>query len=221
MFSLKIIISLFLLFISLSLSGQSIPERDSVINVLFTVDENDQKFRNQLEDVQAKYGGDSKEMKELNIQMKKADSLNLIIVESVLSKYGWLSVNDVGSQGNTTLFMVIQHSDIKTQEKYLPLMREAVKNNKANAHSLALLEDRVALLQGKKQIYGSQVSWNMKTNIYFVAPLEDPDSVDKRRAEVGLGLLADYIKECCDLIWNVEQYKTDLPRIEEEFFKKK
>jgi uncharacterized protein DUF6624 len=116
--------------------------------------------------------------------------------------------------------MVVQHSDQKTQEKYLPIIREAVRNGNAKATSLALLEDRVALHQGKKQIYGSQVSWNMKTNTSFVAPLIDPDNVDKRRAAVGLQPLKDYLA-ALDLIWDVEQYKKELPLIETEFFKLK
>jgi hypothetical protein len=130
-----------------------------------------------MESVRSRYGGDSKEMKELYKAMKSADSLNLIEVESILSKHGWLGVNEIGSQCNTTLFMVIQHSDQQHQEKYLPFMRLAVKNGKAHAHHLALLEDRVLLQQGKRQIYGSQLSWNLKTNQYYLAPLEDPDNV--------------------------------------------
>jgi hypothetical protein len=41
------------------------------------------------------------------------------------------------------LFLVIQHSDSTTQEKYLPLLKQAVKDNRAFGHDLALLEDRV------------------------------------------------------------------------------
>ncbi|MNX82677.1 hypothetical protein D3C86_1144130 [compost metagenome] len=100
------------------------------------------------------------------------------------------------------------------------MMREAVKKGNARASSLALLEDRVALKQGKKQIYGSQISWNMKTNEGFVAPLEDPDNVDLRRAEVGLPSLQAYLAEM-DMKWDVESYKKELPAIEETFFKKK
>jgi hypothetical protein len=67
-----------------------------------------------------------------------------------LDKYGWLGADVVGGQGNSTLFLVIQHSDQATQEKYLPMMREAVKNGKAQGSSLALLEDRAALGQRQK-----------------------------------------------------------------------
>lgn len=57
----------------------------------------------------------------------------------------------VGNKGSTTLFLVIQHADLGTQVKYLPMVREAVKQHKAQASNLALLEDRVALGQGKNK----------------------------------------------------------------------
>lgn len=46
------------------------------------------------------------------------------------------------------------HSELAVQEKYLPMMRESVENRKAFAGNLALLEDRVDVSHGKKQIYG-------------------------------------------------------------------
>ena len=94
-------------------------------------------------------------------------------------------------------------------------MREAVKNGKAQGSSLALLEDRVAIGQGKRQIYGSQIGRDIQTLEYYVLPLEDPDNVDKRRAEVGLGPLADYVRNW-NMTWDPEQYKKDLPAIEEK-----
>jgi len=115
--------------------------------------------------------------------------------QTLLDQYGWLGADVIGAQGNATLFLVIQHADQATQEKYLPMMREAVKNGKGQGSSLALLEDRVALRQGKKQIYGSQIGRDMGSKLYYVQPLEDPDNVDKRRAQVGLQPLAEYISQ--------------------------
>jgi hypothetical protein len=93
------------------------------------------------------------------------------------------------------------------------MMREAVRNGKAQGSSLALLEDRVALGQGKRQIYGSQISTDMATKLYYVRPLEDPDNVDERRKSVGLQPLAEYVKQW-QIKWDVEQYKKDLSAIE-------
>ena len=169
----------------------------------------DQKYRLQIDQIEKKYGWESNEMKAHRKIINEKDSINLIKVKSFLDKYGWLGADVAGNQGNSTLFLVIQHSDQGTQEKYLPMMREAVKNGKATGSSLALLEDRVALGQGKKQIYGSQIGRDNETKLYFVSPLEDPDNVDKRRAEVGLQPLAEYVNHW-QIKWNVEQYKKDL-----------
>jgi hypothetical protein len=116
-----------------------------------------------------------------------------------LDKDGWLGPNEVGTLGNITIFLVIQHADQKTQEKYLPMMQDAVKNGKAYGSQLALLEDRVALRQGRKQIYGSQINRDSQTGKYFIEPIEDEVNVNKRRVAVGLEPLEDYVRQ-----WNID-----------------
>lgn len=185
---------------------------DSLILQLALIATEDQTYRGQLETVQRKYGGISKEMQDLGKTIKEKDSINLIKIKAIIDKFGWLGPDIIGDDGNTTLFLVIQHSDIVTQEKYLPLLRTAVKNGKAKASSLALLEDRVALRQGKNQIYGSQVVWDMKTNEYYVLPLEDPENVDIRRSQVGLPPLSVYLSNW-QLKWDIHQYNKDLPKV--------
>jgi hypothetical protein len=208
----QIVIFLNLTFMLTATFGQSLLN-EPLVNQLDSIRYDDQTHRGQLESIRTRYGGDSKEMKELWRIINKKDSLNQVKIKAILNKYGWLGTDLIGVQGNETLFLVIQHSDIVMQEKYLPMMRDAVKKGNAKASSLALLEDRVALRQSKRQIYGSQVSWNIITNEYYVLPLNDPDNVDKRRAEVGLQSLSDYLSNF-NLKWDVEQYKKDLPSIE-------
>lgn len=145
--------------------------------------------------------------------MMYKDSINLIKVTRILDEKGWLGKDVVGSQANQTLFLVIQHSDLKYQQKYLPMMREAVKKGNAKGSSLALLEDRVALREGKRQIYGSQSSRNKTTNKWYISPMIDPDNVDKRREEVGLGTMAEYAAKM-NIEWNLETYKKELPEME-------
>lgn len=173
----------------------------------------DQKYREQIREIENKFGNDSKEMRDNWRTIKEKDSTNLIKIKSILDQYGWLGEDVVGQQGNSTLFLVIQHSDQATQEKYLPMMREAVKNGKAEGSALALLEDRVALGQGKRQTYGSQVGRDTETQLHYVLPLEDPDNVDKRRSEVNLPPLAEYVKYW-QIKWDVEEYKKNLPALE-------
>ena len=177
--------------------------------MLDSVYEEDQKYRLQMDGVEKKYGFESKEMEELWKVIHEKDAINLIKVKTILAEYGWLGADVVGNEGKSALFLVIQHANQKTQEIYLPMMREAVKTGNAPASSLALLEDRVALGKGNKQIYGSQIGRNKKTGLYFVRPLEDPENVDKRRSKVNLNPLSEYVKQW-GIVWSLEQYRKDL-----------
>lgn len=177
-----------------------------LVHLLDSIYDEDQNYRKQISEIEKKHGRESEELKAHWKVINKTDSVNIIIISKILDERGWLGSNIIGKKGNSTLFLVVQHSDQKTQEKYLPMMREAVKNGNAQPSGLALLEDRVALRQGKKQIYGSQIGTDNKTGISFVQDLEDPDNVDKRRSEVGLPPLADYVKQW-DIVWDVEEYK--------------
>jgi hypothetical protein len=180
----------------------------------------DQGIRNQYLAAQKKYGYHSRPVDSLVKMMMHHDSINIVKVSRILDQYGWLSKDKVGSTGNTTLFLVVQHSGLKTQQKYLPLMRAAVKRGNADPSSLALLEDRLALAEGRHQIYGSQVSAGATPEENYVRPLADPDHVDERRAAVGLQPLADYVKYW-NMTWDAETYKKQLPAIEKrEGFRK-
>jgi hypothetical protein len=179
---------------------------------LDTILKADQEKRLLIETVEKKYGFNSKEMDALWQQIQFQDSLNLSQVERIINQYGWLGPEEVGENGSTAIFLVIQHADLSVQEKYLPLMRKAVSEKKALPKRLALLEDRVAIRQGRKQRYGSQLAQNPETGIYYVSSLEDPDNVDKRRASVGLDSMAQNLKRF-NMTWDVEQYKKDLPAI--------
>lgn len=185
-----------------------------LVTLLDSIHNEDQGLRQQIGEVEAQYGRDSQEMKELWREMARKDSMNLIVVERILNERGWLGPDVVGPTGSSTLFLVIQHADLATQEKYLPMMREAVTNGKASGSHLALLEDRVLIRNGKRQLYGSQIGLHKETGEHYVSPLEDPDHVDERRASVGLGPLADYINRW-NMKWDVETYKKELPALEE------
>ncbi len=184
-----------------------------LVAILDTIYQEDQKYRVESDEIEKKYGWDSPQMKDIMKIIIQKDSINRLKVMKILDERGWLGADVIGRQGNSTLFLVIQHSDLEVQKKYLPMMREAVTKNKASSSSLALLEDRVALRQGKKQIYGSQIGRKPNGGEYYVSPLEDPDNVDKRRAEVGLGTLESYVSYW-NIKWDVEAYKKMLPEIE-------
>lgn len=119
------------------------------------------------------------------------DSCNLAQVESLIAKYGWLGKSFVGGNGNRAVFLVIQHADLATQEKYLPVMQQSVDAGESSASDFALLQDRVLMRQGKKQLYGSQVVYS-KTGEQVFYPIEDEKNVNLRRAKMGLQPIEEY-----------------------------
>ncbi|MDQ1162448.1 hypothetical protein QE422_002816 [Chryseobacterium sp. SORGH_AS 447] len=180
---------------------------------LLAIYDEDQKYRIQMNETQKKFGPESKEMQDLWKITSQKDSINLLKIKKILDEKGWVGKDKVGAQANSALFLVIQHADLETQKKYLPMMKEAVIKGNASPGSLALLIDRIEIREGRKQIYGSQIGSNPYNKILYVLPLIDPDNVDKRRAEVGLGPIAEYIKNW-NLVWDVEKYKSELPELE-------
>jgi hypothetical protein len=155
----------------------------------------DQRYRRPLDTTIQKYGANSRQVEELEDQMARADSQNLIRVRAILDEYGWLGADVVGGKGNSALFAVIQHADFApgVQEKYLPALQEAVENGRASPTDLAFLQDRILVGQHKPQLYGSQV----KTNDQGVSapfPIADSSHVDSRRAKMGLEPLRYYLQ---------------------------
>lgn len=181
--------------------------------LLDSIFEEDQGLRRSVAGMQEKYGQDSPEMSALWERILEKDHSNQAVVSRILDERGWLGADVVGGMGNQTLFLVIQHADLDMQLKYLPMMREAAADGRLRASNLAMLEDRIALRQGKRQRYGSQIGNGPELGNYL-SPLEDPDRVDEWRNEVGLGPIADYVARW-GITWDVDAYKAALPALEQ------
>jgi hypothetical protein len=187
------------------------PRFAAVRSELLAIREEDQKYREQIETLLKKTTHSSPEAQAVLQKMKAADAANLPKVEAILAQHGWLGPDEIGPQASGALFLVIQHADLPVQQKYLPVMRAAVKAGKARGAALALLEDRVALAEGRPQTYGSQLRREGDGPL-FVQAIDDPDHVDERRAAVGLPPMVEYLKHW-NLTWNLEAYKKQLPEL--------
>ena len=159
---------------------------------------------------------------------KSTDSVNVSLfakIEKIIDKHGWVGMNKVG--GNQAIFLVIQHadSDVNNQKKYLPLIRDAVKKGYLHLGQLAMLEDRIAQNEGKKQRYGSQIYHEgqpMGPPYAYPYSLDDPDNVDKRRREAGLMPLTIYLYILTQgrQTWDLEKFKKEQTEREKKQNKK-
>lgn len=119
------------------------------------------------------------------------DLINQKRVIQIIDEYGWPKKSDVGPQAANAVFLVIQHAALDVQLAYVERLREAAMTGEASKQSLALLEDRLLIRQGKPQRYGSQVETR---NGVGLKPTEDEANLDARRASMGLGPICVYLE---------------------------
>jgi hypothetical protein len=157
----------------------------------------DQKYRKAIGDVETStLPSDEKQKRiaDLDEKQEKLDKRNIKKFAKILAKYGWPARSTVGKEGSLAAFLVVQHGDLVYQKKYFPLLKDAVLRGEADRDDAALLEDRILMREGKKQIYGTQLYFNEVTKKLELWPIENEEGVDARRASVGLGPLAEYVK---------------------------
>lgn len=197
-------LNLFMTSICLLLSLSAVAQTKPAVNTelqkqLIEMGKEDQKHRTELMELLEKVNGPDKD-KLMPRYMQLVDAQDAIDkkllqqLESIIAQHGWPTISLVGKEASGVAFLIIQHADLEYQKKYLPLLKEAADKNEARKLEVAMLEDRILMREGKKQIYGSQLRSNPDTGKLELYPIEDEENVDKRRASVGLMPMKDYMK---------------------------
>jgi hypothetical protein len=125
-------------------------------------------------------------------RVEAADRKSTARMKEIVAKHGWPGVKLVGADGANGAWLLVQHADLDVafQTQCLALLEKAVKAGDASAKDRAYLVDRVAVAEGRKQTFGTQFGDDMKPQ-----PIEDEAHVDERRKSVGLGTMAEYVKQ--------------------------
>ena len=163
------------------------PERAALRAELEAILETDQKRRLLLNKA------DEKERAALWAEQNVIDKANQTRIDEIVKTHGWPGKKEFGSKAAVAAFVVVQHSTSEMMRRYLPILRKAMENGDADKSSFALLDDRIRMIEGRPQRFGSQVQGSPNSNMYFWQ-IEDEENVDKRRAEMGLEPLAEYAK---------------------------
>ncbi|MBL7758859.1 MAG: hypothetical protein JNL59_15730 [Chitinophagaceae bacterium] len=122
-----------------------------------------------------------------------------IRAEAMFKKYGFLGFDKVGKEGSNHFWLLVQHCDKYPafQRKVLKAMDKEVKKDNANANNYAYLYDRVKVNAGEKQLFGTQVTYEVNTTGRAIPKfgLTDSMHVDQLRKEYDLGPLKEYLNE--------------------------
>ncbi len=143
----------------------------------------DQKIRKILID---SVGLDSPEAGKYLSQMAAIDNINKIKISAILEKYGWIEKSKIGEKASEAIFYTVQHSDLAFLEKHFPQFKKRAAEGEANPSLCAMMEDRLLMWKGEKQIYGSQATSSLRPDKkYAIWPIENPAEVNTLRKKVG------------------------------------
>lgn len=117
-----------------------------------------------------------------------------IKIEKLFNKYGFLGYDKVGKEGSNNFWLLVQHSDNYPtfQKKVLKAMNREIQKGNANPSDFAYLYDRVQVKAGKKQKFGTQLSYDSTGNPFPTIGLIDSVNVDTFRKAYGLEPLKEY-----------------------------
>ena len=124
--------------------------------------------------------------------MQLIDSLNQVEICDILDKRGFIGSEAVG-EGCKVFWTIIQHAPAEMEKKYLPLFQRAAARGDLAQWQIAMMEDRIALFEGRPQKYGSQLDV-AADGTQTVYKLLNPEKVDEWRKEKGMEPLAEYLK---------------------------
>ena len=198
----------------------SIQNTEDLIAVLDTIWRTEQEPITLRDSLIEKYGVESNAVQGQQEIYERNHAINERKVKVILDKYGWPGKDIIGEQGNWTICNVIQHSDNEIRIKYLPMIRQAVKDKKLHPRFLVRTEDRIATERGDLQIYGGQMKYYPETKSFNVWPVYDPVNIDKRRAEIGLEPISEFLKRRFNFEWNLEEQIKRTSEFEKDRIKK-
>ena len=82
----------------------------------------------------------------------------------IVDVHGWPGSALVGSDGAEAAWLILQHSGAELQERCLPLLRSALDHGDALPQQYASVADRLELLCGRVQRYGTISAWTVKAD---------------------------------------------------------
>ena len=130
----------------------------------------------------------------------KVDEFNTEQLQSMLKGRGWFRDDKDGEGAGSDAWLIAQHADLNPefQQEALTLIEAELGAPGVSKSNYAYLYDRVQMRfsdsessEKRIQRYGTQGRCT-GPGTWEPSPVEDPENLDARRAEVGLGPIAEY-----------------------------
>ncbi|MDB5441176.1 MAG: hypothetical protein JWM33_3603 [Caulobacteraceae bacterium] len=134
-----------------------------------------------------------------NAQMVWIDTISSDWLIYMFDHQGWPSARIYGENAEELAWLLAQHADLRPalQRRALSLVRAAAQREggQSEKRHVAYLEDRLAVHDERPQTYGTQTKCVANKGLISFTAIADPAHVNERRAEMGMGPLAEYLNE--------------------------
>lgn len=166
---------------------------DSIRHLAFE----DKQMRQQVDSAFKKYGKDSPQWKSAWTSLQNSDREHNAFIKDLITGFKvYPGKNYVGEDASHCFWTLVLHQDKDTalQKEVIALMKPEVDQKNVEPNEYAYLVDRLKLNTGKNQIYGTQCYYDPKKKAYVPRPIDDRENVDKRRKEMELPPMSEYLK---------------------------
>lgn len=122
-------------------------------------------------------------------EMEAVHRANAARLRELVAAAGWPGRARVGDEAASAAWRIVQHAigEPDLLRAMLPVVAAAAARGDADPAEAAMLDDRVRVLEGRPQRYGTQVDWDdAYAAMVPSVGVEAPEDVDARRAAVGL-----------------------------------
>jgi len=116
-------------------------------------------------------------------------------IDDILLRYGRYPGKKLADEMSGVVASVIQHSPYANQAKYLPYIEKAVYDHDLSSEYLVVMTDRIRVIAGKPQLYGSQIVYDEEKKKEVLYNYQGTiQEVEKRRESLGLITLKKYLR---------------------------
>jgi hypothetical protein len=125
-------------------------------------------------------------------EQHRIDEAHARRLDEIVAEHGWPGRRLVGEEASHAASIILQHSTLERQKRYVPLLRAAAADGDVEPSRVAMLEDRVRVRDGDEQLYGMHIE--LVEGVLSLAPVADPERLAEGRRSVGLPPIEDYLR---------------------------
>lgn len=154
---------------------------------------------NEDQRIRAELAADGSLFQGYHPRMEEVHRRNGVRLLEIIEERGWPGRSLAGEEGSAAAWLVLQHaiSMPSLQRRGLDILKIELSRGEVDRAQVAMLEDRICVFEGRKQVYGTQYDWDEHGEL-SPHPIGDPDHVDERRRAAGLPPLEENTRRIRD-----------------------